>query len=107
MILLAALSLMLDEPCWSDDSWPCEFIAPVTAGAPDELAITVSYSVSRQGYPYGIRVESEDAALVEAMTAAILAWRFAPGHVRDDLRVVLRREAGEWIAPWGPVWPIE
>tara|TARA_R110002072_G_scaffold216609_2_gene373949 strand:+ start:180 stop:506 length:327 start_codon:yes stop_codon:yes gene_type:complete len=106
MILLAALALILDPPCWSDDSWPCEFIAPVTELAPAELDIAVSFSVSRQGYPYGVHVESEDPALVEAISDAINAWHFAPGHVRDDLDLILHREGGEWIAPWGSVWPI-
>jgi hypothetical protein len=107
MILLAALALLLDEPCWSDDIWPCHFIAPVMQDAPPDLEVSVTYSVTRQGYPYGVTVESDDPALVVAVTAAVETWFFAPGHGREHLTLVLRREAGEWVPPWGPVWPIE
>jgi hypothetical protein len=100
MILLAALVLLLDEPCSSDDSWPCYFIAPVTEGAPPDLAVFVGYSVSRQGYPYGVTVESEDPALVAAITAAVETWYFAPGHGRENLGFMMLRTDGVWRAPW-------
>jgi len=109
MILLAALALILDEPCWSDDSWPCEFIAPAIAAdqALPEGDVPVLFSVSRQGYPYDVHANITDDEIALAIETAVQQWRFAPGHVREDLVILLEHKNGVWIAPWGSVWPIE
>tara|TARA_R110000868_G_scaffold13584_1_gene63153 strand:+ start:5203 stop:5568 length:366 start_codon:yes stop_codon:yes gene_type:complete len=109
MILLAALALMLDEPCWSNDSWPCHFIAPaIPADQPvPGGGVPVVFSVSRQGYPYGVHANITDYDTAVAIEAAVQQWTFAPGHVRTGLLLVLERKNGVWIPPWGTVWPIE
>ncbi|WP_339740153.1 hypothetical protein [uncultured Maricaulis sp.] len=109
MILIAALALILDEPCWSDDRWPCHFIAPVTTADQvlPEGGVPVVFSVSRQGYPYGVHANITDYDTAVAIEAAIQQWTFAPGHVREDMTLWLERRDGMWIPPWGPVWPVE
>lgn len=109
MIMLAALALMLDEPCWSDEAWPCHFIAPAIAAdqALPEGGVPVVFSVSRQGYPYGVHANITDYDTAVAIEAAVQQWTFAPGHVREDMVMILERRDGVWIAPWGTVWPIE
>lgn len=109
MILLAALALILDPPCWSDDSWPCEFIAPAIAAdqALPAGGVPVVFSVSRQGYAYGVHANITDDEIAGAIEAAVQQWSFAPGHIREDLVMLLEHKNGVWIPPWGPVWPIE
>tara|TARA_R110000868_G_scaffold102686_3_gene282941 strand:- start:3823 stop:4245 length:423 start_codon:yes stop_codon:yes gene_type:complete len=109
MILLAALALMLDEPCWADEAWPCEFIAPATTADQTlpEGGVPVVFSVSRQGYPYAVHANITDYDAAVAIEAAVQQWTFAPGHSREDVVIILEHKNGVWIPPWGPVWPIE
>ncbi|WP_417481355.1 hypothetical protein [Maricaulis sp.] len=108
MILLAALALMLDPPCWADEAWPCEFIAPATAADQvlPEGGVPVVYSVSRQGYPYGVHANITDHDAAVAIEAAVQQWTFAPGHAREDVVIVLEHKNGMWIAPWEADCPV-
>lgn len=108
MIMLAALALMLDEPCWIDDSWPCEFIAPATTADQTlpEGGVPVVFSVSRQGYPYGVHANITDYETAVTIEAAVQRWTFAPGHAREDIVMILERRNGLWIAPWEADCPV-